>query len=98
MAGNAALQIEHILLRIDAGSDIDHHQFSRMRTELRRVLAYGQRMQIHHAVIAFIFVGQTDPVLQGSEIVAQGQIAGCLHAAVEYLVIFVHCFISPVVL
>ena len=95
MAGDAALEVEHIFLRIDSCRNVDHHQFSCVSTEFRRVLTHRQGMQIHHSIEALIFIGQVYPVLQGAQIVAQCQITGCLHAAVEYLAFFIHVCFSP---
>jgi hypothetical protein len=47
-------------------------------------------MKVHHPVEAFIFICQPDSVFQGTEIIAEGEIPGRLHAAVKYLVILVH--------
>ena len=80
MRRDMGLIIQACLLRIDPGGNIEGKKASGAFAELRRHLPYRDRMHVHHAVEAFVFFRQCDPVLQRTEIVSEGKVPRRLHA------------------
>ena len=79
------LIVDAVLLRIKSGSHIENEQFAGSLAESRGILAYRDRVLVDDAVETHILVGERDPVFEGSQIIAESQIPGSLHAAEQYL-------------
>ena len=80
MVGVLALVEDDVLLRVDAGGDQRGRDLAGGFAKLLRVLPLGDRMQVDHAIDAFIVVLQADPVADSAEIIAEMQVSGGLDA------------------
>ena len=65
---------------IDPGGDVGSRDLARVRGEFLRVLPDGDRMHVDDAVDAFMRVLETHEIADGSQIIAEMQIACGLHA------------------
>ena len=79
------------LFRIDAHRQEQRRGFQDLRSQLGRILIHSDRVQIDDAADALVVALDFDPVLQGSQIVADVQIAGRLNAGEDA---FFHCLTS----
>ena len=80
MLADLALVEHDVLLGINAGSEKSGGHLARVAGQLMRLLPNGDGMKIDHAIKAVVACLHLDESLYGSEIVAQVEIAGWLHA------------------
>ena len=80
-----ALDEEGVLLRVEPARDVLRELGGRVTAKLGGVLAHGDGVHIHDAVIACVFVRECHPVFQRAEVAAQMHIAGGLNAGEHYL-------------
>ena len=79
--GNVALNKQDALLRVQSAGEILGQLLQRPAAQVRGILAYGDRVQVHDAVHAVIFVLHGHPVFDRAHIGAQGQVTAGLDAA-----------------
>ena len=75
-----ALNEQSILLRVQAACNILCQLLQGTAAQVSGVLANGNGMQVSHKIEAVILVGTLCPILNGTQVRAQGQVAGGLDA------------------
>ena len=80
MSGDLGLIEDDVLFRLDARREIGRCHLARVVAQLFGVLPNRDGMQIDHAVNALVVVLQIHEIADRTQIVAQMQIAGGLHA------------------
>ena len=78
--GNLTLEVNDVLLRIEAAGEENRHRAQTGLAQLRRVLPNRQRVQIHDGIQAVVFVLKQFKIAQRADIIAQRQIARGLNA------------------
>ena len=86
MFGHLALVEDDMFLRIDTGGEKRGGHLADVARQFQRVLGYGDGVQVDHAIDALHLVLQGDEAFDGTEIVAQMQIAGRLDSGKNSLV------------
>ena len=77
-----------VFLGVEAGGNVGRELFERAAAEVGGVLADSDGVHVRHHIIAVIAVGELGPVLDRSEIGAEGESSGRLDAAEYYLFLF----------
>ena len=80
MFRDLALVEDDMFCRVDTGGEKGGGHFADIARQFQRVLRHGDRVQIDNAIDAFHLVLQRDEAFDGTEIIAQMQIAGGLDA------------------
>jgi len=80
VAGDLALVEHDVFLGIDTTGQIGGGHLASGLAQLVGVLRLGQRVQVDNAEDALVIVLQRDPVANGTEIIAEMQVAGRLNA------------------
>ena len=80
MGGDGGLIEDDAALGVDAGGDVGGGDLARVASQNLRVLRQGQGVQVDDAEDALELLLLGHPVAQGTQIVAQMQLAGRLHA------------------
>ena len=75
-----ALDEQGVLLRIQAAGDVLSQLLQSPPPQIRGILPDGDGMEVCHKVEAVVFLRPLSPVFHGTQIAAQGQIAGGLDA------------------
>ncbi len=80
VSGDHALVEDRTMFRVDTGGDISSSHLTGRSTQLGGILRLGERVQVDDAEYALEVVLQHNPIANGSEIIAEMQIAGRLDA------------------
>ena len=75
-----ALDKQGVLLRVQSAGNVLRQLFQGAAAKIRRVLANRNGVQIRHKIKAVIRVRPLCPILDGSQVRAQGQVSGRLDA------------------
>ena len=88
-----ALDKQGVLLRVKTAGNVLRQLLQRAAAQVSRVLANGDGVEICHKIEAVILLTAFRPILNGSQIAAQGQITGGLNAGEHSLFFFdfFHC-------
>ena len=81
MGGNVRLHKQHVLLRVQSAGDVGRQLGQGMAAQLRRHLPHGNGVHVRQHIIAVVFICQSGPVLDGTQIRPQRQVAGGLNTA-----------------
>ena len=85
VCADTRLHEQDVLARVDAAGEQHRRHLAGLLRELLRVLPFGDRMQVDHAVDAVVAVLQRHPVAHGAEVVAEMGDAGRLDAGEDAL-------------
>ncbi len=88
MGRHMALDKEGGFFRIDAACHVNRQSFQSAFSQMRRGLANGDGMKIHHAVKAIVCVLEGDPIFQCAQIVSDCQHTGGLCSGKNNLFVF----------
>ena len=88
-----ALDKQGVLLRVKTAGNVLRQLLQRAAAQVSRVLANGDGVKVCHKIEAVILLAAFRPILNGSQIAAQGQITGGLNAGKHSLFFFdfFHC-------
>ena len=80
MLVNMALDKQGVLLRIQTAGNVLSQLLQSAAAQVSGILANGDGMQISHKVETVVLVGTLCPILNGTQVRAQGQVTGGLDA------------------
>ena len=89
MGGDVGLDEQGVLLRVQAAGDVLGQLLQGAAAQLGGLLTDGDGVHIGHKVVAVKLLGPGPPVLDGTQVVAQVQIAAGLDAGEHYF-LFIH--------
>ena len=87
--GHMALDEERVLFRVETAGDVLRELLDGAAAQVGGILAHGDRVHIHDAVQAVVLILQAHPVLDGSHVGAERQLAAGLDAGEHH---FFCCF------